>query len=348
MKHSQYLKFLTSTSRMGRGEFIKSCTKLITAGIVTRFTLLEGRVFASPEDHDSCNTVFGEQDSCNRQKQDECSGGGVPELDVCDDFDADYCPGGAQSGDACPPSGSRAEDDCASGTVSNDICNEQVDPKSDQCEAMAEPDDVCADMKPAHDECGTGKEPEDKCPPNGGEAAGDQCPGGDPSVDVCGEGGEGDECGSGSFGGEDDCNSKEPDECTLIDDDSCPDGTNTSDGAGGTDKCVGMLGSDQCTDGTDATDACTGTSYGLYDTCPGGGHDVDKCDSTSDDYCDGGTAAADVCDGTDRDDCPGCSSSTDVCSKEVDPVECAMIDICADKGYDTCTSETPDVPSNPE
>lgn len=84
MKHSQYLKFLTSTSRMGRGEFIKSCTKLITAGIVTRFTLLEGRVFASPEDHDPCNTVFGEQDSCNRQKQDECSGGGVPELDVCD------------------------------------------------------------------------------------------------------------------------------------------------------------------------------------------------------------------------------------------------------------------------
>lgn len=173
--------------------------------------------------------------------------------------------------------------------------------------------------------------------------------------------GEGDDCSPGSFYTKDDCKESHPDECTFKNDDMCPNGKNTDSGSGGDDFCDpnGILGSDQCTDGKDENDSCTGTIGGLYDTCPGGGNDVDKCDGTSDDYCPTGRSSFDVCNDANSDSCPTGNNIADGCSGGADQDECTGDGGCTggdqsspdgdrcESPEDSCTDPSKDTPAPP-
>ena len=118
----------------------------------------------------------------------------------------------------------------------------------------------------------------------------------------------------------------------LRDDDTCLTGENHDWHTGGDgfgDWCTGdKRASDGCWSGKDEDDLCydKGDDYGVYDTCPGGGTEVDKCgilgptwyplgDRTSDDYCVEGKSGSDECpDGKPpEDECAGGVPTEDVC-----------------------------------
>lgn len=284
--------------------------------------------------------------------------GGMPDQDMCqspEDIN-DRCPGEistASGPDKCELLG---KDECNTGKPEADKCFD-TDPDSDKCESGTPTDDICSDANPK-DYCPSGQAPDDYCPPTGGIAAGDNCPGGGPTIngnvnDTCSpEGGGptvGDECPKGNHwwgGDEDDCNSTDSDDCGTttqpLDDDTCYNGTDSSNGAGGDDYCVGdtTFGSDVCIDGSDQQDKCLGLGRGddsgVEDTCPGGGNAVDKCDSSipSDDYCLGGEPTSDECSATkptaDADQCPGGGPAVDECPGGAAPEdECTAAGGCA-------------------
>lgn len=356
-------------------------------GIKPMLCLLSDSCPGGGENEDNCGIIAKDEcpgggtlkDKCGSTDKDDCPGGNS-NTDVCDDDDKDDCPGELPPTDICPANGARDKDACDSGSNKADVCDEATDPKSDQCITGMPDDDKCTNSSKNYkgDICHNGTLPTDECPPKGTDSDGDQCPGGGPDVDTCDPAGSGpangDECSSGSFtfipgdGNEDDCTASNPDQCTFSDDDACIEGTNTDDGAGGTDKCVGAKGSDQCTDGSDATDVCStkSDSYGLFDSCPYEGNDptgnpIDRCDAVSPDTCLGGENDADVCNQNSVDECPGGGAEKDMCqtvSVNWDSDECVLEngcvggdqstgidkDVCTpnSQGRDSCNIGTPD------
>ena len=302
---------------ISRRDFGSKLQKVVVIASLAHFTLLAGGAQVTVPAGDACP-------------------GGGPLEDVCKptENNPDKCPGEAPPEDSCSP-GDGDEDKCNTGIQAADVC-EPENPAADKCESGMPADDSCPDKK-TNDNCPTGQFPDDECDPGGTDAQGDQCPGGDPTngLDTCEPEGSGpsggDDCSAGStypVSGKDDCKAAHPDICSTlpVDDDFCPNGTNTPSGDGGDDKCVGIEGSDQCTDGTDATDVCTGTSWDLHDTCPGGGTDVDHCGpvgsgATSDDYCFQGTNSDECKPPSDEDACPMGLPAEDVCNAS-DPDEC--------------------------
>lgn len=280
---NERLSLFAGTAPLDRRSFLLRFAELALAGAVSRFTLL-GNTDISPLAIDYA-----------------CPGGGLKE-DTCADNDPDLCPGGSREVDSCPSDGNRQEDNCESGLNVNDICNESTDSttdkSSDQCEALPNspgktPDDICQIQKNPqknNDDCGTGAEPYDLCPPDGTVEDGDLCPGGNsrkPIIDACNPEDEGDSCGNGDFGEEDDCKTdgtfwEKKDNCNTNDDDTCTTGKNNDSNVNQfDDKCDPMrpfpnsnkaFGSDQCNDGTDAQDLCVpyDETQGFNDTCPEG------------------------------------------------------------------------------
>ena len=234
------------------------------AGGFAHFALV-GKVFADPS-----------VDANN----DECPGRIAPQ-DVCAPAEGneDRCPGEKDPADECPSDGNKSEDVCNSGLSSADVCDPEIR-SSDQCPSSLPNDDACSPTgAPTDDFCPSGHPDRDYCPPGGGLDDGDSS-GGSEELDDCSKGGEGDKCGEGTWGMEDDCQAKHPDECATIlspaDDDSCPNGKNvgySTSANGGDDWCTGdWRASDECTTGTDEDDLCISTenSNGAFDVCPGG------------------------------------------------------------------------------
>jgi len=321
---------------ISRRVFVSRLRNLALLASLTHFTLLAGEA---------------------RAADDPCPGGVSP-YDVCNPPDnQDKCPGEKPPADECPADGNRTEDICYTGGADADTCNEASNAASDQCESGTPSDDLCQDNK-TNDACPSGISPDDACAPDGTTAQGDFCPGGDPDegLDTCAENGDGDDCTPGKVGTKDDCKASHPDVCDLFSDDFCPNGTDANHGAGGDDWCdpsplpppIGSTGSDVCVDGSDAQDVCNGASTlpedGLYDTCPGGGNDVDHCpygtgSATSDDYCLAGSSNTDVCFPPSPDECPGGVPAEDVCDR-IDPDECPG----GGSDVDKCDDTSPDVP----
>ena len=151
----------------------------------------------------------------------------------------------------------------------------------------------------------------------------------------------------------------------AVHDDVYNSGTDSTDGAGNSDKCTGITGSDQCNDGSPAQDVCIdSSSYGQHDTCPGGSPAVDTCDPAinSDDYCNTDDPTSDEYTATsDEDQCPGGGSDQDVCPSGGSPEDvctgsggCSGGDIpagsttvtdnCEVSDGDACTMAPPDNP----
>lgn len=206
----------------------------------------------------------------------------------------DWCPYGTPGeGDVCDPGNFNA-DKCLDGSNTNDMCP-----------VFTEGEDACP----------TGLAYQDQCPPEGNFTQGDECMGGGGEVggqeqDTCGSDGTGDQCsqhGMPEFGGHDNCNADNPDQCDASSDDTCTTGTPGSPwnpGGGQNDECWSTMPatfSDKCFDGSDAQDECVqgnqGGDWGNQDTCFGdntdhcGGllHPFDK------DECYGGMAPDDRC-----------------------------------------------------
>ncbi|MDD2459790.1 MAG: hypothetical protein PHT98_01765 [Kiritimatiellae bacterium] len=328
---------------VSRRHFAGGIAKMVGLGVFAHFKLLGGDGLAttlpSPE---TCDPVAGITDDCP---------GGVDAEDVCSFLDPDKCPGENPPQDYCPSNGDRNEDVCNSGLKTADVCNEAEKLDSDQCESGTTADDVC-DANSPRDNCPNGQKSMDYCPPNGTIAQGDKCFGGGHMTN----GEEQDECDTGKVADGDDCpprtipwligtgdendchevNGESQDECTLTDDDTCINGQNHPEGAGGDDFCDTSpndgpgqsTGSDQCIDGTPEQDVCNGQGQveqdGLGDSCPGGSSAVDTCEAgvpNDDDYCPGGTDAFDECpDGSpEKDDCPGGGRTEDKCPNGLPP-----------------------------
>lgn len=338
-------------NRSDRREFLR---KMLALGVSGHLVLLGGAAYAAadnctwldggdncapPDDPDKCTTADPNDDECKTADHDICSAtdpdkdpcpGGLAPADQCKDADPDQCPGETSPSDDCPPTGERSKDVCNSGKADADICDPSTDVKSDQCESGSPADDQCPSKKyedgNKDDYCPTGEAPADECAPNGTDADGDRCQGGDATTngntqDTCEQDGSGDNCSPGSWGQEDDCKATQPDVCSAVnpvDDDSCYNGTNSANGSGGDDWCRGdVIASDECPDGSSAADLCTAsTGNGAEDACPGGGKDVDTCSpGVSDDTCYGGQADSDECTPpADPDECSVGTTDGDKCT----------------------------------
>lgn len=385
MKHDTSrgtVSLLGMNEMVPRRKFISTFGRIIGLGIVVNH-IAPLQLLASttgcenglPSAGDICMGSMGGQ-------VDKCPGGG-DDVDVCQTLvDPDECPGGAANTDNCtmggdddlcpgeaPPSdecdsGTNEDDQCNTGSPNADSCPDGAN-TSDKCESGNNTDDYCpGDGGSNEDRCYTGTQADDNCNANTPtEAQGDSCNGGSDQTDNC-EGSvqppvEGtDSCpasGTLPMTNEDDCHGtpEEQDECNLLNDDTCIEGTNSDDGAGFTDYCSSTtvpgtggtsLGSDQCNDGSDAQDTCIDDpSNGLYDSCPGGGGDVDTCDkgveggAASDDYCNTSTPNSDECDASRGEDdaCPGGDNQEDSCDPNY-PAD----DVCNPESpsSDECTS----------
>lgn len=273
--------------------------------------------------------------------------GGFPSADICNPpEDPDSCPGEKPPADECPDEGTRPEDVCNSGITVADTCEPQIE-KTDQCESSKPQDDECGEVNlPEEDICPSGKTEDDFCPPGGSTTQGDVCPGGGDELDDCTGGGIPDFCSEGTWGPEDDCHEGWEDECASrtapLDDDSCPNEKNVPPSLGPNghdDLCFGnVIASDACSTGYPADDLCNSDSStdGGFDTCPGGGINVDTCGivycdeyghvERSDDYCVAGTGSDECPDGMPpEDECAGGVPAEDLCymhltgSDECDP-----------------------------
>jgi hypothetical protein len=151
---------------ISRRIFINRIGKIIALGALSHFTLLTG-------------TAFAADDSCP---------GGLPADDTCNPPDNDdKCPGEEPPADECPADGKKPEDVCNTGGSTADKCD-PLEYGSDQCESGKPLDDQCPPNGNVKlDVCPTGRFDTDECPPNGTEAEGDYCPGGDPAngMDTC-------------------------------------------------------------------------------------------------------------------------------------------------------------------
>lgn len=281
-------------------------------------------------------------------RDDDCPGGG-PEYDVCNPAmnDPDSCPGELPPTDECV-TGEQTEDYCDSGKADADVCNPNIK-RADQCSSGNAADDNCSETEFDPDQCYSGVSPDpDACPPDGGIAEGDNCPGGSMAVDNCGADGKGEECSPEQawdiYYGEDRCNEEIEDGC-VVTPDVCNNGTNTALGTGDDDICgrglgFGPEGGDTCIDGSPEQDEC-GTIKGDPDLCivSALSDNGDFCDPSaeypSDDNCFKGLPTSDECkpEVGDSDECPNGQSPEDECRSFT-----ALDDICLPEyeGSDRC------------
>ena len=297
---------ILNVKEISRANFLKICGNFIALKTITRFSILGGITSSLATNLIGSTSCLGgtpENDIC-LCIPDGCPSG-TDDDDVCNDTDPDVCPGEGHNVDKCLGT-TLNPDRCNTGYADNDICNPGTE--KDQCESGYDSDDVCTGAE--EDNCPTDQPLVDHCPLDGGVAAGDNCAGGGSDVDTCMEDGAGDECGKGGWEWlSDSCNKESTDTCP-IGDDTCNEG---SEGSAGYDLC-GPYDSDECSYGTPNEDVCNGTTEGKYDSCPGGGKDIDVCaKGISDDYCDQGREESDTCSALDPDDCPGGGNQVDNC-----------------------------------
>lgn len=337
--------------------FAKQLLKLFTFGGLVHFTI-------------TCKKTHGMTSPISPE---ECPGG-LPLNDECTPpNNPDKCPGEMPPADECPKDGKRPEDVCNSGLSTADVCVPATSKSelSDQCQTGLPIDDLCPNFKPplesngGDDVCPSGGSDTDECPNTGTDEDGDQCPGGYISVDTCEPDGAGitagDNCSTGTYGLEDDCDGRITDTCTVfpVEDDSCPNGKNVKTGTnGGDDWCNGSIwASDECYTGTDEDDLCFGRGKnGQSDACPSvaNASALDICNEISDDYCTTGITGTDECPTgmPTEDECAGGVCSEDICHEyavgsdecipqvsESDQEECKtlIVDKCSNHIQDLCS-----------